>query len=157
MGITRVVDLQEYLSGLDLGTDVHVLDASVSQGGSNPLVKAVVDTEEGITIDEIVRITRQLRDDDSLARHLGVSTCRVEVTSPGVSYGLRQPWQFHRHVGRQLAVQIGSPEGEVAEEPARVEGKLVQAGPDGILVEVAGSHEPIAWERIQKATVQLAW
>lgn len=177
-GDSGLADLLGYLSGLDLGTDVHILEAIVSPDRRNPLVKVVADTEQGITIDELVRITRQLRDEDHLPVHLGVSDCRVEVTSPGVSYGLRQPWQFSRHVGRRLAIQIETPDevptghstlaGPTLAVPgtgrpgeagslSKIEGQLIQAGPEGILLEVAGVHEQFAWKQILKATVQLAW
>ncbi len=177
-GDNGLPDLLEYLSGLDLGTGVHILEATVSSGRINPLVKVVVDTVQGVTIDELARISRQLRDDDLLSAHLGVSDCRVEVSSPGVSYGLRQPWQFSRHVGRQVAIRIQSPDevpsgpGPLAKptqavpgtgrpgetgSPSKIEGELIEAGPDGILLEVAGVREQVAWKHIQKATVQLAW
>lgn len=168
-GYSSLADLPEYLSGLDLGTDVHILEATVSSDRRNPLVKVVVDTVQGITIVELVRIARQLRDDDHLPAHLGLSACRVEVTSPGVSYGLSQPWQFTRHVGRRLAIQMETPDkvpagrsllatptGE-ADRPSKIEGQLIQAGAEGILLDVAGVREQIAWKQIQKATVQLAW
>ena len=168
-GDSGLADLLEYVSSLDLGTEVHILGATASPDRQSPLVRVVADTEQGITIDQIAHIARRLRDDDLLPEHLGVSDCRVEVTSPGVSYGLKQPWQFSRHVGRRLAIQIETPDEAPAGQsppagatdevgsPANIEGQLIQSGPDGILLDVAGVHEHIAWKRIQQATVQLAW
>ena len=59
-------DLLEYLSGLDLVAGVHILEATINSDGRSPLVRVVVDTERGITIDELVRIARQLRDEERL-------------------------------------------------------------------------------------------
>ena len=164
-----MADLLEYLSDLDLDAGVHILEATINSDRRIPLVRVVVDTERGITIDELVRIARQLRDEERLPMYLGVSDCRVEVTSPGVSHGLSQPWQFSRHVGRRLAIQIKTPNEELSDgaplaEPmeevgrsSQIEGQLMQAGTEGILLEVAGVHEQIPWIQIQKATVQLTW
>lgn len=149
-------DLYEYLSELVLGPDVHVLAASISKGGGRSLVKVVVDTSTGITIDEIAGISRLLRKDAGVARQVGTTDFRLEVTSPGVNASLREPWQFPRHVGRLLTVRLHTPQ-ETGKDEARIEGQLLRAGAEGITMRLAESQREIAWERIQLAEVQLEW
>ena len=149
-------DLERYLIEMNLGPDVHILDVSTSDGGRNPLVTVVVDTPTGITIDEIAEISRILRKDAGIAQHLGYTDFRIEVTSPGVKAGLREPWQFPRHIGRRLIVYLNLDPG-MDDRPASIEGELIQTTPEGIVVRSTGGDEEITWSRISKAVVQLNW
>jgi ribosome maturation factor RimP len=151
-----MTDLYNYLSELSLGPDVHVLTATVSDPGQQPLVKVVVDTPTGITIDEIAGISRLLRKDADVASQVGAADFRLEVTSPGIGSGLKEPWQYPRHVGRRLAVQLGEPAGFDGSRIS-VEGELLRTSRQGIILRLADVEEEIAWERIQQAVVQLNW
>ncbi len=53
-----MLDIGDYLLGRGVGADVHVLAASMSGGGARPVVRIIVDTPGGITIDEIADLTR---------------------------------------------------------------------------------------------------
>lgn len=150
-----LIDLLSYLSELPLGDHVHVLEAELSAGSGTPLMRVVMDTEQGVTVDEIAALTRRLRADLQLPGLLGVSSYRVEVTSPGVAGGLTQPWQFTRHVGRKLTILVVATDGDA---PAvEVRGKLTQANPAGITLELPQETMMLNWEQIQRATVMLAW
>jgi ribosome maturation factor RimP len=151
-----MLELYEYLSGLTLGPDVYVLSATASGGGRQPVVKVVVDTPSGITIDEITAINRFLRKDEILAQQVGSTEFRLEVTSPGVDAGLKEPWQFERHVGQRLRVQWHSEE-DSEDEVQQVEGRLVKTGTDGIVLNLAGREQALAWKQIIQAIVQLDW
>ena len=151
-----MTDLNNYLSELSLGPDVHVLTASVSDPGQRPQVKVVVDTPTGITIDEIAGISRLLRNDADVASQVGAADFRLEVTSPGIRSGLKEPWQYPRHVGRRLAVQLVEP---AASDESRIsiEGELLRTSQQGIVLKLAEAEKEIAWERIQQSVVQLNW
>jgi len=141
---------------MHLGPDVHVLGASASDQGRNPLVTVVVDTPSGITIDEIAEISRILRKDAGIAQHLDTTDFRIEVTSPGVKAGFKEPWQFPRHIGRRLNVYL-NPDPGVDDHQESIEGELIQTTPEGIVVRSTGGDEEITWSRIRKAVVQLNW
>ena len=147
-------DLIDYVSSLALGPEVHGLGVSVSDDIRRPLVKVVVDTVAGITVHEIAYVSRTLHRDDGFAREVGSDDYRLEVTSPGVEAGLQEPWQFTRHVGRRLAVQLQSTQDL---HPERIKGQLLQSGPEGIVLESEAGETKIPWSRIQKAVVQLDW
>lgn len=157
------VDLSDYLSHLDLGTNVHLLVATASHEGAGSRVKVVVDTPEGITVDQIARIGRLLRSDPGLAERLNPAESggtspdfRIEVTSPGVNAGLEQPWQYPRHIGRRLEIRLRPPKNQMA-DPAQIEGRLIDAGLDGIELETPVDRRVIAWEQIDTAKVVLNW
>ncbi len=149
-------DLERYLMKMNLGPEVHVLDVSASDQGRNPLITVVVDTPTGITIDEIADISRKLRKDTGIAQHVGTTDFRMDVTSPGVSAGLRESWQFPRHIGRRLIVYL-NPDPGLDDRPVSIEGELMQTTPKGIVIRSTEADEEIAWSRIKKAVVQLNW
>ncbi len=157
------VDLSGYLSLLDLGADVHLLLATASHEGPGSQVKVIVDTPEGVTVDQIARIGRLLRSDPGLAERLNTVGCegtspdyRIEVTSPGVGSGLEQPWQYPRHIGRRLEVRLRPPKNQMG-DPALIEGRLINAGRDGIELETTVDRRVISWEQIDSARVVLNW
>lgn len=149
-------DLERYLMEMNLGPNVHVLGASASDQGRSPLVTVVVDTPTGITIDEIADISRRLRKDAGVAQHIGTTDFRMEVTSPGVKTGLREPWQFPRHIGRRLIVYLNPVPG-MDDRSASIEGDLIETTSEGIVLKSTGADEEISWSRIRKAVVQLNW
>lgn len=147
-------NLREFIDNLILGADIHVLEAFAGEGG-NPLIRIVVDTPAGITIREVTRIHKQLRDDPDLAQRLDTADYRVEVTSPGTGFGLQEPWQYPRHVGRRLKLRLQRTDGE--RPPEVVKGALVQVDDGGIRLTMDDGERYIVWEQIDKATVKLAW
>lgn len=151
-----VIDLSSYLSQLDLGAGIHLLTATASQQGAGSQVKVVVDTIEGVTVDEIVGITRRLREDSGLAELAGTPDFRIEVTSPGVATGLQAPWQYQRHIGRRLEVCMRPVDGDDTATQI-VEGDLLEAGPGGISLDTDNEQRSITWEQINTAKVVLNW
>ncbi len=150
------VDLSGYLSQLDLGTNVHLLVVTASHEGAGSQVKVVVDTPEGVTVDQIARIGKLLRIDPGLAQQLNSVDYRIEVTSPGVGSGLEQEWQYPRHIGRRLEVRLLQPKNQMA-EPALIMGRLINAGSEGIELETTVGEQVIDWEQIDTARVVLNW
>lgn len=151
-----VIDLSSYLSQLDLGAGIHLLTATASHQGAGSQVKVVVDTIEGVTVDEIVGITRRIREDSGLAELAGTPDFRIEVTSPGVTTGLQEPWQYQRHIGRRLEVRMRPVDGDDT-ATLTVEGDLLDAGPEGISLDTDDEQRSIAWEQINDAKVVLNW
>ena len=133
------------------------MDVTGPLPGANPLVRLVVDTPEGVTVAELTSISRRLQADEELARLLGANQVRVEVSSPGVNSGLKEPWQYGRHIGRDLTVALIGPESEPSSIGGEVEGRLVHAGREGIVLDTQAGEASIAWGTIAQAHVQLNW
>ena len=65
--------------------------------------KLVVDTEDGITLDEIALLTHAVKDNEEI-HELFPEGMRLEVTSPGIDYPMTELFQYKRNIGRTVRV-----------------------------------------------------
>jgi len=106
---------------------IVLLDFTTSSHGGRMTLRAVGDRKDGLlSIDDCVRLTRQIQ-------HLISEKClladdyRLEVSSPGLDYPLREMWQFVKNVGRMLKVNVHGERG-----PREISGRLTAADAEGI-------------------------
>ncbi len=79
-------------------------DVEVSKAGRRHLVRVLVDTADGVTLDAIADATQvvsELLDSDDV---LGDDSYTLEVTSPGVDRPLTAPRHWRRNLGRLVKV-----------------------------------------------------
>ncbi len=136
------------------GTEFFVLDVKVRAAKGETVLEVVADTDAGIGIDDLTRLSRDLR--FLFDTHEVISgEYSLNVLSPGLREPLI-PRQYPRHVGRSLDVHI-KPKGEET-APERVEGVLTAADEEGITLELTGStSRSIPFTEIQRARVKLPW
>lgn len=136
------------------GSDVFVLDVQVRGGAERLRVDVVADTDAGIIIDELARLSRELG--FVYETHEVISGAYdLNVLSPGAKEPLL-PRQYARNVGRALEVSPSVPEGEPRPEP--VTGVLKSASPDGFVIELPdGTERSFAFTDIERARVKLPW
>lgn len=93
--------LQESLSGPEL----FVVDLTVSDSAVRPKITAILDSEQGMGIEEYARVSRRLahRIDEAYGEEASYT---LEVTSPGADQPLTDSRQYTRHVGRKLQLKI---------------------------------------------------
>lgn len=156
------------------GSGVVVEDVAVHPAGRRRLVRVGVARDvahlladdlstpvEPLTLDEVADASRVVGSalDDSDA--MGAAPYTLEVSSLGVDHPLTTPAQFRRNVGRLLRVRLTPTEGE-SDDPktqtqTQTEGRLTEAGPDGIRLD-GGTKTPeglLPYDRIAAATVQV--
>ena len=150
------------------GSGVVVEDVAVHPAGKRRLVRVGVARDvdhlltddlstpvEPLTLDEVAEASRVVGAalDDSDA--MGAAPYTLEVSSLGVDHPLTTPAQFRRNVGRLLRVRL-NPTDEAA-DGAETEGRLLEAGPDGIRLD-GGTQTPeglLPYDRFAAATVQV--
>ncbi|MDM1548004.1 ribosome assembly cofactor RimP [Empedobacter falsenii] len=81
----------------------------------------LVDGDEGLSVEEIVRISRHVE------HNLDREECdfALEVSSPGVGSNLTMPRQFAKNVGRTLEVTLSD---------KVMEGEIVEADEEGVTI-----------------------
>lgn len=95
--------LQPYLDN----DHFYAVDVKVAGARGGKLkVTLLLDSDEGITIDECASISRQLGNQLEEMEFFGDAPFTLEVSSPGVDFPLTQPRQFRRNMGRTLALTL---------------------------------------------------
>ena len=84
---------------------IFLVDLQVTQGARRTLISILLDTEEGVTIEECALLSRKL------GHHIEENewieeAYNLEVSSPGLDYPLTHGWQFKKNVGRQIKVWL---------------------------------------------------
>ncbi len=104
---------------------IFVVDIIIKPSKVSQKITILVDSDEGITIQECTSISRRLA---KQLEELEVFTeaYTLEVSSPGLDQPLQLPRQYQKNVGRNLKVTLKT--GEV------VSGKLMEAGDESIKI-----------------------
>ena len=129
---------------------LELFDLQVGGG----ILRVLIDREGGVDLATVTSATHELnRVLDESDPFPGRYT--LEVSSPGIERPLRTPEHFQRAVGEIVKVRT-HPE---AEGERRVQGELVEAGPDAVLIDVAGEDAPrrLTYGEIERARTVFDW
>ena len=98
---------------------VFLVDWSISPDND---IKVWVDGDDGVDLEEIIRISRAIEHSDRLDRE--AEDFSLSVSTPGVDAPLKLKRQYVKNTGRTLSVETVSGE--------KAEGELTEAGEDAI-------------------------
>ena len=90
-------------------------------------VKVFIDGDQGISIEKCVQVNRALYKKFEETGFFPNGDFSLEVSSPGLDEPLKLHRQYRKNVGRQVEL--------VFLDGSRVEGRLLEVGEDGIIVE----------------------
>ena len=140
-------DLLRLLTPVVAERGLDLEDVQLTPAGKRRLLRVVVDQDGGVALDSVATISTAVAAalDDSDA--MGGSPYVLEVTSPGVDRPLTQRRHWRRARTRLV-------EATVAEE-GLVTGRVVEAGEDGVLLDVAGAQRLIPWPQLTTGRVQV--
>jgi len=130
------------------GYDLEEL--AVSRVGRRHVVRVVVDGDEGVSLDAVADLSRDLSaalDAEEQARgDLIAGEYVLEVSSPGVDRPLTQPRHWRRNVGRLVAVRAGGD---------RLTGRVTGADGDRVTLDVAGAVREFGYADLGPGRVQV--
>ncbi|MCL8027105.1 ribosome maturation factor RimP [Nocardioides bruguierae] len=131
----------------DLGLDVEAVE--LSPAGKRRLLRVAVDTDGGLTLDDVADATRAISAvlDDEASTVMGEQPYTLEVTSRGVDRPLTLPRHWRRNVGRLVKVVLA--------DGTTVTGRLTGSDDAGAELEVSGSARTVAFDEVTKALVQI--
>lgn len=91
-----------------LAADCYLWDVEYVKEGAEWILRVVIDSNEGITLDDCERVTRAI--DPILDEADPIeSSYRLEVTSPGVERPLTRPDHFEACIGDTVEVRLFAP------------------------------------------------
>ena len=136
------------------GSPLYLVDLAVRGQKGSRVVEIFVDSDEGLSVDELARVSREvgfLLETEEVID----GKYKLNVSSPGIDRPLVLPRQFKKNIGRRLEVQVQPEEGG---SKKTLQGELVSADEEGI--ELAfGNKETrrIRYAEVARAKIQLPW
>src|SRR5215469_3125808 len=119
----------------------------VSAAGRRRMLRVVVDSDRGVSLDDAAAISRQLSAALDAAPVMGDFPYTLEVSSPGVDRPLTDPRHWRRAVGRLVQVTVA--------DAGSVSGRVLAADSDGVILDVAGDRHRFAYAALGAGAVQV--
>jgi ribosome maturation factor RimP len=134
----------------------ELVDLEVAGSHGRPVVRAYVDTEGGITLDECARLSRLL--ESELERSGAVPERYVlEVSSPGIERPLTRRAHYERFVGHEVEVRLSAKRDGRKNYVGMLE--RVEDGEQGFRIVVRDKEErwTFAEDEIARARLHARW
>jgi ribosome maturation factor RimP len=128
-------------AGLDLET------IRVTAAGRRRLLRVVVDSDHGVSLDDAAAVSRQLSAALDEAAVMGEFPYTLEVSSPGVDRPLTDPRHWRRAAGRLVQV--------TAEDAGAITGRVISADSDGVILDVEGTHRRFDYAALGAGAIQV--
>jgi ribosome maturation factor RimP len=119
----------------------------VSAAGRRRLLRVVVDSDRGVSLDDAAAISRTLSTVLDAAPVMGDFPYTLEVSSPGVDRPLTDPRHWRRAVGRLVRVTVA--------DAGSISGRVLAADADGVTLDVAGDRRRFGYAALGAAVVQV--
>ncbi|MFB6344598.1 MAG: ribosome maturation factor RimP [bacterium] len=146
----REDELYEALKPVTAPMDVKLIDVDIRGHEGETLVKIVVDSEDGIGLDECEEVTQQvapvLELEDSELYH----DAQLEVTSPGLERRIRRSEELDHYQGRDVDVKCYAP----FEDRKKWRGTIVSHTDDELTIE-PDDVEPVTIPLNKIASIRL--
>ncbi|MFG2892902.1 ribosome maturation factor RimP [Streptomyces sp. NPDC048248] len=153
MSTTQSERLRGLLEPLVAARDLDLEEIEVTPAGKRRVLRIVVDSDEGVQLDECAELSReasQVLDDTDV---MGGAPYTLEVTSPGADRPLTELRHYRRAVGRLVKAQL--------HEGGELVARIIAVDDEGLDLEVPGvkGRKPtarrVAFAEIAKARVEL--
>ena len=130
-----------------LGMDLE--SVKVTSAGRRRLLRIVVDSDHGVSLDDAALASRELSAKLDAADVMGDMPYTLEVSSPGVDRPLTQPRHWQRAQGRLVRVPL-------AESPSHpVQGRVIEADATGVVLDMDGSRRRFGYTALGAGVVQI--
>jgi ribosome maturation factor RimP len=127
------------------GMDVESVRGSVV--GKRRLLRIVVDSDHGVSLDDAAEVSRQISALLDASDVMGEIPYTLEVSSPGVDRPLTEPRHWRRAARRLVKVKVPG-EGSVV-------GRVLAADDNGVTLDVDGSKREVEYSALGPGTVQV--
>ncbi|MFE4826979.1 ribosome maturation factor RimP [Streptomyces sp. NPDC056672] len=153
MSTTQSERLRGLLEPLVSAKDLDLEEIEVSRAGRRRVLRVVVDSDEGVDLDECAELSRSLSEKLDETDAMGEDEYQLEVTSPGAERPLTEHRHYLRAVGRLARFQL--------HEDGELVARILTVDDEGLGLEVPGvkGRKPTArrveFARIAKARVEI--
>ncbi|WP_298804894.1 ribosome maturation factor RimP [uncultured Pseudokineococcus sp.] len=152
---SRPAELTEVLEPVVARAGLHLEGVSVTPAGRRRVVRVTVDLPEdavgAVPHDRVAEVSRSVSTALDDAGAFGEQPYLLEVGSPGVDRPLTERRHWRRARTRLVAVDVTGEDGAAR----RTTGRVVEAGDDGVVLDVDGERTTVPWERLGTGAVQV--
>ena len=139
-----------------MGMDLE--DVRITSAGRRRLLRVVVDSDGGVSLDDIALVSRELSATLDRMAAMGEAPYTLEVSSPGVDRPLTEPKHWRRAVGRLVTVPLTSPLRSATDGPAgslAVTGRVTGTDSRGIRLDVDGQSREFDYSELGPGRIQI--
>jgi len=130
----------------------YVLDVALRGSRGSRVLEVTADTETGITLDELTRVSREIESALDETDYL-TERYTLQVTSPGLDWPLTTARDFRRRAGEKIRVEHTLPA-----PSSPVEGEIAGVAEDAVTIQTATEGElAIPYDHIVRGKVILEW
>ncbi len=127
------------------GMDVE--SARVSVVGKRRLLRVIVDSDHGVSLDDAAEVSRQISALLDASNAMGEIPYTLEVSSPGVDRPLTEPRHWRRAARRLVKVKV-SGEGTIV-------GRVLAADDNEVTLDVDGSKRELGYGALGPGAIQV--
>jgi ribosome maturation factor RimP len=131
--------------------EVLLVDMQLRGSPNSQVLSIFIDTEEGVTLQQIASVTREIEGLLDLEDPIK-GKYRLDISSPGIDRPLTEMWQFKKNIGRILKVQLN-----IDDTISEKTGKLIRVDEDNLWLQGKNQEINIPFPQIKKAVIQLKW
>jgi ribosome maturation factor RimP len=154
-GLTNMGNFEEklyiFIRPLCDHENIYLEDISVHGNGKNRVVKLIVDTDTGITLNQCQDLSKKISE-LFYRKDIIDGDYRLEVSSPGTNKPLEKSYEFRRSIGKDLHINY-----RINDEIKSITGKLIAFNGDEITVQQKNNEISISLSDIEKANIKLKW
>jgi ribosome maturation factor RimP len=106
MSTTQSERLRALLEPLVVKAGLELEEITVSAAGSRRQLLVVVDAEDGVDLDAMAGVSREISQALDVSDVMGEGQYQLEVSSPGTDRPLTEPRHFRRNTGRLVKLTL---------------------------------------------------
>ena len=151
----QIVDLLEP-AVTAMGMDLE--DVRITSAGRRRLLRVVVDSDGGVSLDDIALVSRELSATLDRASAMGEAPYTLEVSSPGVDRPLTEPKHWRRAVGRLVTAPLRSQPRSATDGLAgslAVTGRVTGTDSRGVRLDVDGQSREFGYSELGPGRIQV--
>jgi ribosome maturation factor RimP len=153
MSTTQSERLRGLLEPLVSAKALDLEEIEVSRAGKRRVLRIVVDSDEGVDLDQCAELSRSLSERLDETDAMGDDEYELQVSSPGAERPLTERRHFVRAVGRLAKLQL--------HEDGELVARILSVDDEGLDLEVPGvkgrrpTQRRVAFAQVAKARVEI--
>ena len=129
-------------------------DVAVRRAGDRVLLRILVDTDGGVSLDQVAELSREISEGLDASAVMGERSYLLDVGSPGVDRPLSLLRHWRRNLGR--LVRVTGPDGAV--RTGRIiaaTGSAENRAPDSVELDIDGTAAVVSIDEVRRAVIQV--